>query len=61
VGHRAYQQRGCADLLPLRIHSIATFSQDSYYDELDREREVGCIRHVAHAFSADGRLAIDNP
>ena len=47
--------------MPRRIHSIAAFSQDSYYDELDRDREVGCIREVAHAFSADTGLAIDNP
>jgi len=52
---------GCADFLSRRIHSIAAFNQDSYCDELGRDCEGGCIRDVAHAFSADGRLAIHNP
>ncbi|MBT6428597.1 MAG: dihydroxy-acid dehydratase [Rhodospirillaceae bacterium] len=43
---------------PGRIRSIAAFSQDSYYDDLDRDREAGCIRDVAHAHSADGGLAV---
>jgi dihydroxy-acid dehydratase len=43
---------------PGRIRSIAAFSQDSYYDELDRDREAGCIRDVEHAYSADGGLAV---
>ena len=43
---------------PGRIRSIVAFSQDSYYDDLDRDREAGCIRDVAHAHSADGGLAV---
>jgi dihydroxy-acid dehydratase len=43
---------------PGRIRSIAAFSQDSYYDDLDRDREAGCIRDVEHAYSADGGLAV---
>ena len=46
---------------PGRIRSIAAFSQDSHYDELDRDCEGRCIRDVARAFSADGGLTIDNP
>ena len=33
-------------------------SQDNYYEELDRDRENGCIRSVENAYSADGGLAI---
>ena len=46
---------------PGRIRSIDAFSQDSHYDELDRDCEGRCIPDVAHAFSADGGLAIHNP
>ncbi len=43
---------------PGRIRSITAFSQDSYYDDLDRDREAGCIRDMEHAHSADGGLAV---
>ncbi len=33
-------------------------SQDAIYDELDRDREKGCVRDIAHAYSADGGLAV---
>ena len=33
-------------------------SQESYYKELDTDRENGCIRSVAHAYTADGGLAV---
>jgi dihydroxy-acid dehydratase len=33
-------------------------SQDVQYDELDRNRESGCIRDIPHAYSADGGLAV---
>ena len=33
-------------------------SQDTTYEELDTDREKGCIRDVAHAYSPDGGLAI---
>ena len=33
-------------------------SQESYYQELDTDRENGCIRSVAHAYTADGGLAV---
>jgi dihydroxy-acid dehydratase len=33
-------------------------SQDSYYKELDTDREKGCIRNYENAYSKDGGLAI---
>ena len=33
-------------------------SQESYYQELDTDRENGCIRSVAHAYTKDGGLAV---
>ncbi len=33
-------------------------SQDTYYKELDTDRENGCIRSVANAYSKDGGLAV---
>ena len=33
-------------------------SQESYYKELDADRSGGCIRSVAHAYTADGGLAV---
>lgn len=33
-------------------------SQSNYYDDYDSDRENGCIRDVAHAYSKDGGLAV---
>ena len=33
-------------------------SQETYYKELDTDRENGCIRSVAHAYTTDGGLAV---
>ena len=33
-------------------------SQETYYSETDTDREKGCIRSVAHAYTADGGLAV---
>ena len=33
-------------------------SQETYYKELDTDRENGCIRSVAHAYTKDGGLAV---
>ena len=33
-------------------------SQENYYKELDTDREEGCIRNLAHAYSKDGGLAV---
>ena len=33
-------------------------SQDTYYQELDVDRQKGCIRDIAHAYTKEGGLAI---
>ena len=33
-------------------------SQESYYKELDKDRQSGCIRDIEHAYSKEGGLAI---
>jgi len=43
---------------PGRQRMITAFGQDSYYDDLDLDREKGCIRDLAHAYSQDGGLAV---
>jgi dihydroxy-acid dehydratase len=43
---------------PGGIPTTVAFSQDSRWEALDVDREKGVIRDVAHAFSADGGLAV---
>ncbi len=43
---------------PAGQFSIRMGSQESYYKTVDDDREKGCIRDVAHAYSKDGGLAI---
>ena len=43
---------------PAGKFNLQLASQDTRYDELDRDRENGCIRSVAHAHSPDGGLAV---
>jgi dihydroxy-acid dehydratase len=43
---------------PGGVRTTQAFSQDRRYNELDLDRETGVIRDVAHAFSADGGLAV---
>ncbi|MGS0896982.1 dihydroxy-acid dehydratase [Burkholderia stagnalis] len=43
---------------PGGVRSHVAFSQDNRYDELDLDRETGCIRDAEHAFSRDGGLAV---
>jgi dihydroxy-acid dehydratase len=33
-------------------------SQETYYKELDKDREKGCVRNVANAYSKEGGLAV---
>ena len=33
-------------------------SQGKYYDELDKNRETGCIRDIKHCYNKDGGLAV---
>jgi len=43
---------------PGGVRSTAAFSQETFYAELDTDAVGGCIREVAHAYSADGGLAV---
>src|SRR5574343_321152 len=43
---------------PGGIPTQTAFSQDRRYDDLDIDREAGCIRNRAHAYSQDGGLAV---
>src|SRR5262249_20831560 len=43
---------------PGRQRTARAFSQAAHYDQLDLDRADGCIRDVAHAYSADGGLAV---
>ncbi|AIL32270.1 dihydroxy-acid dehydratase [Basilea psittacipulmonis] len=43
---------------PGGIPTQTAFSQDNYYPTLDIDRENGCIRDKAHAYSQDGGLAV---
>jgi dihydroxy-acid dehydratase len=43
---------------PGGVRTIEPFSQDSRWLSLDTDRAGGCIRDVAHAYSADGGLAV---
>jgi dihydroxy-acid dehydratase len=43
---------------PGGVRTTEAFSQSARYNELDLNRESGVIRNRAHAFSADGGLAV---
>jgi dihydroxy-acid dehydratase len=43
---------------PGGVRTTQAFSQDRRYADLDLDRTAGVIRDVAHAFSADGGLAV---
>jgi dihydroxy-acid dehydratase len=43
---------------PAHAFSLDMGSQETYYDTLDTDRVNGCIRDIAHAYSADGGLAV---
>ncbi|AXE37916.1 dihydroxy-acid dehydratase [Acidipropionibacterium virtanenii] len=43
---------------PGGVRTTQMFSQASRWKSLDTDRENGCIRDVAHAYSADGGLAV---
>lgn len=43
---------------PAGIPSIQAFSQDCRWPSLDLDRQEGCIRDLAHAYSQDGGLAM---
>ena len=43
---------------PGGVRTTEAFSQDKLWAELDLDRENGCIRDKAHAYSQDGGLAV---
>ncbi len=43
---------------PAGIPTQTAFSQDCRYDDLDLDRETGCIRDLSHAYSSEGGLAV---
>jgi dihydroxy-acid dehydratase len=43
---------------PAGIRTTEAFSQDCRFNELDTDRQTGCIRAKDHAYSQDGGLAI---
>jgi dihydroxy-acid dehydratase len=43
---------------PAGIPTQTAFSQDTRWPSLDTDREKGCIRSLAHAFSTEGGLAV---
>lgn len=43
---------------PAGIRTTKAFSQDCRWDSVDDDRENGCIRKLAHAYSKDGGLAV---
>jgi len=45
---------------PGRKKNLVMGSQETYYQELDTDRENGCIRDYDHAYNKDGGLAVLN-
>ena len=43
---------------PGNVRTTEPFSQEKRWNELDLDRSNGCIRDLAHAYSADGGLAV---
>ncbi|MDH5188741.1 MAG: dihydroxy-acid dehydratase [Rhodospirillaceae bacterium] len=43
---------------PGGVPTTVAFSQNKSYPSLDSDREKGCIRNLAHAYSTDGGLAV---
>jgi len=43
---------------PGGVPTQQAFSQENRYNSLDDNRELGCIRDLAHTYSADGGLAV---
>jgi dihydroxy-acid dehydratase len=43
---------------PGGVRTVKPYSQSASWDSLDLDRSDGCIRDVAHAYSADGGLAV---
>jgi dihydroxy-acid dehydratase len=48
----------CYSAAPANMRNLMLGTQDSRYQELDTDRENGCIRNVENAYSQDGGLAV---
>jgi dihydroxy-acid dehydratase len=43
---------------PANKFNLVLGSQENYYPDFDADRETGCIRDIAHAYTKDGGLAV---
>ncbi|MGK0289030.1 MAG: dihydroxy-acid dehydratase [bacterium] len=43
---------------PGGVRTTVAFSQENYYNQLDQDREKGCIRSVENAYSKEGGLCV---
>ena len=43
---------------PAGVRNLTMGSQNTFYPELDTDRQNGCIRNLEHAYSKDGGLAV---
>ena len=57
-GAASAQAEGLFHAAPGGVRSSSAFSQSQRWQELDVDAEAGCIRDAAHAYSADGGLAV---
>ncbi|REJ06828.1 dihydroxy-acid dehydratase [Microbacterium bovistercoris] len=57
-GSASEQARELWHAAPAGVRSSKAFSQSARWETLDEDASEGCIRDVAHAYSADGGLAV---
>lgn len=57
-GHATPEVQEFYRAAPGGVRTTEAFSQNRHYDSLDVDREHGCIRDKAHAYSQDGGLAV---
>ena len=50
--------KNCFSAAPGNVPTLEPFSQQARWASPDLDREKGCIRDIAHAYSADGGLAV---
>jgi dihydroxy-acid dehydratase len=43
---------------PAGVRTIVPYSQDTRWPALDTDRQAGCVRDIAHAYTRDGGLAV---
>ena len=58
VRRAAEAERALFHAAPGGVPSQVAFSQDARWQDLDLDREQGCIRDIEHAYSKDGGLAV---